>query len=206
MGRVKPQREHRAVAVGEDLHQRWYQVLLRGPTKVEYLFLEHSQEPVPPVEPSRDALVAITTHFWDWIWWLATKASVGRDDLVAEHLPQLDAHLLRPMGVATTPRNIDAAIGAFVACRDALEDEYGISVPRALEDVVRRGIRRVQRGRSMTPRPQPLLLPREAVAQVPSVGAVSGRDGTTMLSATENCRLTGAGARSRLESAPRLRR
>jgi hypothetical protein len=119
-----------------------YQVLLRGPTKVEYLFLEHSQEPMPPVEPGRDTLVAINTHFWDWIWWLATKASVGRDDLVAHHLPQLDAHLLRPMGVTTMPKSIDAAIDLFVARRDALEGEYGVSVPRALEDEVRRGIRR----------------------------------------------------------------
>jgi hypothetical protein len=121
-----------------------YQVLLRGPTKVEYLFLGHSQEPMPPVEPSSDTLVAINTHFWDWIWWLATKASVGRDDVVAEHLPQLDAHLLRPMGVATTPKSIDAAIDAFVARRDALEGACGVSVPRALEDEVRRGISRVE--------------------------------------------------------------
>jgi predicted nucleotidyltransferase len=39
-----------------------YQVLLRGPTKVEYLFLEHSQEPMPPLDPSADTLVAINTH------------------------------------------------------------------------------------------------------------------------------------------------
>ena len=44
-----------------------YQVLLRGPTKVEYLFLEHSQDAMPPVTPSKDTLVAIDTHFWDWI-------------------------------------------------------------------------------------------------------------------------------------------
>jgi hypothetical protein len=120
-----------------------YQVLLRGPTKVEYLFLGHSQQPAPPVQPGRDTLVAIDTHFWDWIWWLATKAAVGRDDLVAEHLPQLAAHLLRPMGVTAIPKSTDAAIAAFVARRDALEAEYGISVPRALEDEVRRGIGRI---------------------------------------------------------------
>ena len=28
-----------------------YQVLLRGPTIVEYLFLDHSQEPMPAPEP-----------------------------------------------------------------------------------------------------------------------------------------------------------
>jgi hypothetical protein len=81
-----------------------YQVMLRGPTKVEYLFLEQSQDPMAPVNPSRETLVAINTHFWDWIWWLATKASVGRSDLVAEHLPQLHRHLLGPLGVATVRR------------------------------------------------------------------------------------------------------
>jgi hypothetical protein len=121
-------------------HFRVYQVLLFGPTKVEYLFRHHSQDPMPPVEPSEDALVAINTHFWDWIWWLATKSAVGRNDLVAEHLPQLHEHLLRPLGVAAVPETIDAAIQAFVARRDALEGEYGISVPRPLEDEVRRGI------------------------------------------------------------------
>jgi hypothetical protein len=55
-------------------------------------------------------LAAIDTHFWDWIWWLATKASIGRDDLVSEHLPQLHGHLLRPMGIDTPPTSIDDAI------------------------------------------------------------------------------------------------
>jgi hypothetical protein len=120
-----------------------YQVLLRGPTKVEYLFLEHSQDAMVPVNPSRETLVAINTHFWDWIWWLATKATVGRHDLVSEHLTQLYGHLLRPMGVETVPENIEAAIHAFLARRDELERHYGLSVPRALEGEVRRGIRRI---------------------------------------------------------------
>jgi hypothetical protein len=139
------------VAPLEPLGQQWepmghfpvYQVLLPGPTKVEYLFLEFSQTAMPPVSPSKETLIAIDTHFWDWIWWLATKASVGRDDLVAEHMPQLYEHLLRPIGVQTEPDSIAAAIAAFVPRRDELEREYGVSVPRALEDEVRRGIRRV---------------------------------------------------------------
>jgi hypothetical protein len=120
-----------------------YQVLLRGPTKVEYLFLEHSQYAMPPVNPSKETLFAINTHFWDWIWWLATKATVGRQDLVAEHVTQLYGHLLRPMGVETVPESIGAAIRAFLARRDELERHCGLSVPRALEDEVRRGIRRI---------------------------------------------------------------
>ena len=139
------------VAPLDPLGQQWepmghfpvYQVLLRGPTKIEYLFLDHEQEPLPPPSPSSTTLPAIDTHFWDWIWWLATKASIGRDDLVAEHLPQLHGHLLRPMGIEAVPASIQEAIEDFVARRDALEREYAVSVPRALEDEVRRGIRRI---------------------------------------------------------------
>jgi hypothetical protein len=139
------------VAPLEPLAQQWeplghfpvYQLLLPGPTKIEYLFLDHAQEAMPPVTPSASTLVAIDTHFWDWTWWLATKAAAGRADLVSEHLRQLYRHLLRPMGVQTVPASIAAAVDAFVARRDALEREYGISVPRALEHEVRRGMRRI---------------------------------------------------------------
>ena len=53
-----------------------------------------------PVNPGKDTLDAINTHFWDWIWLVADQGqAAGRSDLVAEHLPQLYRHLLRPMGV-----------------------------------------------------------------------------------------------------------
>jgi predicted nucleotidyltransferase len=120
-----------------------YQVLLRGPIKVEYLFLEYSQGPAPPVTPAPATLLVIDNHFWDWIWWIATKASIGRDDLVAEHLRQLHEYLLRPMGVEAAPETIDAAIAEFLVRRDVLAQAYGLSVPRALETEVRAGIRRV---------------------------------------------------------------
>lgn len=120
-----------------------YQVMLHGPTKVEYLFLEQSQHAMPPAIPSKATLVAINTHFWDWIWWLATKAAAGRHDLVSEHLPQLYRHLLRPLGVRTVPGDVDAAIHEFLARRDALEREYGVAVPRGLENEIRRGIDRI---------------------------------------------------------------
>jgi hypothetical protein len=139
------------VAPLHPLGQQWepmghfpvYQVLLRGPVKIEYLFLGQSQDPMPPREPRRDTLPAINTHFWDWIWWLTTKAAIGRRDLVAEHMPQLYAQLLRPMGINAVPASIDSAVEVFVAGRNALEEEFGISVDRALENEVRHGIDRV---------------------------------------------------------------
>jgi predicted nucleotidyltransferase len=143
----------RLVAPLEALGEQWeplghfpvYQVLLRGPTKVEYLFLDVVQDPRPPMRPSPETLPAINTHFWDWMWWLITKASVGRQDLVAEHMPQMYAHLLQPMGIAAAPASLDEAIAAFVARRDALEHEYGVYLPRALEHEVLNGKRRVSR-------------------------------------------------------------
>jgi hypothetical protein len=120
-----------------------YTVILRGPTIVEYLFLDHSQEPQPPVMPSRETLSAIDTHFWQWLWWLATKASIGRDDLLEQHWPVMYGHLLAPVGADTVPDAIEGAISAFVVRRRALEREYAVAVPRALEREVRRGIRRL---------------------------------------------------------------
>ena len=133
------------VAPLEPLGEQWepmghfpvYQVVLRGPTKLEYLFLDESQEAMPALVPGPDTLAAINNHFWDWMWWLITKDAAGRGDLVAEHMPQMHAHLLRPLGVEEVPAGIDEAIAAFVARRDALEREYGVSVPRALEDEIR---------------------------------------------------------------------
>jgi predicted nucleotidyltransferase len=118
-------------------HLPVYQVMPRGPTKLEYLFLDESQEAMPAPQPGPDTLGAINTHFWDWIWWLITKDAAGRHDLMAEHTPPLHAHLLSPLGVESVPAGIDEAIAAFVARRDALERDYGVSVPRALEEEIR---------------------------------------------------------------------
>jgi hypothetical protein len=139
------------VAPLEPLSEQWepmghfpvYQLLLRGPTKVEYLFLDETQEAMPALVPGPDTLAALNTHFWDWTWWIATKQAAGRDDLVAEHLPQLYGHLLRPLGIEAVPRDLDESISAFVARRDALEREFGVSVDRALEAEIRRGIERI---------------------------------------------------------------
>jgi hypothetical protein len=62
---------------------------------------------------------------------------------VAEHLPQLFGHLLRPIGVTERPADVEAAIDAFLSRRDELERDYGVTVSRALEREVRAGIRRL---------------------------------------------------------------
>jgi hypothetical protein len=62
---------------------------------------------------------------------------------VAEHLLQLFDYSLRPIGVAEPPADIDAAIDEFESRRDELERDYGLSLPRVLEEEVRAGIRRL---------------------------------------------------------------
>jgi hypothetical protein len=140
------------VAPLHPLSQQWepmgsfpvYQVLLPGLTKIEYLFLDRSQDPRPPLRPGRDTLVAINTHFWDWIWWITTKAAAGRTDLVVEHLAQLHAQILEPMGISPAPTSIGSAVQVFVERRNALEGEFGLTVDRQLEREVRQGIHRLQ--------------------------------------------------------------
>jgi hypothetical protein len=51
------------------------------------------------------------------------------------------------MGISAVPASIESAIDAFVARRNALEEEFGVSVDRALENEVRHGIDRVLRER-----------------------------------------------------------
>jgi hypothetical protein len=46
---------------------------------------------------------------------------------------QLDAHLLRRMGVTTIAKSIDAAIDACVSRRDPVEREYGITSTDAMD-------------------------------------------------------------------------
>ncbi len=94
-----------------------YMVLVPGPTKIEYLFLDRSQAARPPVTPGADTLVAIDAHFWDWVWWLATKASVGRSDLVAGHMPRIHAHILGPIGADAVPADLGAAIAEYLSRR-----------------------------------------------------------------------------------------
>ena len=90
--------------------------------------MDHSQQAMPAPKPGSETLDAINTHFWDWLWWIATKASIGKNDRVREHLTQLFGHLLRPIGFTEPPVDIAAAIHAFVNRRDELEQDYGVTV------------------------------------------------------------------------------
>ena len=142
----------RLVACLDPIAEQWdpyathacYMLMLRGPRKVDLLFLDEKRELSPPWEASRETLEAMDRHFWDWILWLEQKRTRGDADVLADGLEHMHACLLRPLGVAAEPGSIAEAIDLFVEARGRLESAYGISVPRALEEEVLPAVRRRQ--------------------------------------------------------------
>jgi hypothetical protein len=143
----------RLVAPLRPLAEQWdpyasyacYMLMLRGPTKVDLLFLDEHRDWLPPWTPSAETLAAIDRHFWDWIMWLEQKRSGGYEEVFTTGLDNMHELMLRPMGVAAGPRSVTAAINAYVVARDRLEREFGVSVSRDLEHEVRPVVLRRQR-------------------------------------------------------------
>jgi hypothetical protein len=136
------------VAPLQPLVQQWdplsrhkaYLLLLRGPVKVDLLFDEpHQQE--PPWEVRADSLQLIEGHFWDWLYWLASKHHAGKLAVVAEELAKMQRHLLGPLGVSRIPDGIEQAISLYVEARQAAETRFNVTIHRDLEHEIRRGLR-----------------------------------------------------------------
>jgi hypothetical protein len=114
-----------------------YMLMLRGPLKLDLLFLGRANEPRPPWTLSRETLAPIDDHFWDWVLWLASKDRAGgRDELVHEQLSLLHEMLLAPMGAASRPRSLEEAVRTYLFVRDIAERRFGVKVDRALGDEV----------------------------------------------------------------------
>ncbi|HEY1356997.1 MAG TPA: hypothetical protein VGF21_01715 [Thermoleophilaceae bacterium] len=108
-------------------------LMLRGPVKVDFLFLDEPNPPAPPWKVTAETLPAIDDHFWDWILWLVSK--LGRDELVASQLRLMHEHLLGPLGAPSPPATPAAALAAYLALRSepsALEREVRPTVEGAL--------------------------------------------------------------------------
>ena len=142
----------RLVACFDPIAEQWdrysthacYMLMLRGPTKIDLLFLDEKREWSPPWVASRETLEAMDRHFWDWILWLEQKRTRGDVDVLARGLEHMHECLLRPLGVVAPPGTIAEAVDRFVEERGRLESAYGISVPRALEEEVLPAVRRRQ--------------------------------------------------------------
>jgi hypothetical protein len=114
-----------------------FMLILRGPMKVDLLFLDEKQAWAPPWEPAPDNLGSIDRHFWDWILWLEQKRRGGKDDVLAASLAQMHQLLLHPMGARVQPATVSEAAVIYLDRRAALEATFGIEVPRQLEREVR---------------------------------------------------------------------
>jgi hypothetical protein len=139
------------VAPLEPLARQWdrlsphptYMLMLRGPLKVDLLFLGRVNEPQPPWRVTHASLPGIDRHFWDWALWLASKDRPGdHEGLVAEQLELMHEHLLAPLGAHEPPDGVERAVRTDVVARERAEREHGVKIDRALGDEVLGGLRR----------------------------------------------------------------
>ena len=129
------------IAQWDRLSRTWcYMLILTGPVEVDLIFGQ-PHAALPPWQPSASTLRGIDDHFWDWLYWLASKHLVGKQDVVAQEFVRMAHHLLRPLGVDHTPETIAATALLYIAARRAAENRLGVVVSRALEDAVRPGLR-----------------------------------------------------------------
>lgn len=119
-----------------------YMLMLRGPVKVDFLFLGLPNEQAAPWVAEPETLAGIDAHFWDWIIWIASKREHGLDAVVAEHLALLHEHVLKPMGVERAPESTESAARAYAGAREELERRFSIAVDRELGDEVAGALRR----------------------------------------------------------------
>jgi predicted nucleotidyltransferase len=126
----------------DPLSDRWnYMVMLRGPVKVD-LIIELPHDIGPPWEVTAETLSALDHHFWDWTLWLAAKRSRGETDMVTDELGKMFDYLLAPLGVASPPTTIEAAIETYLLHRAASASATGADVDPEMGRQVRNAIER----------------------------------------------------------------
>jgi hypothetical protein len=114
-----------------------YMLILRGPVKVDLLFLDERREWSPPWSPSVETLETIDRHFWDWILWVEQKRRHGERATLLTSLGHMHELMLGQLGVRQAPRSVAEAVGAYVEARAALERHFRTTVSRELEGEVR---------------------------------------------------------------------
>ena len=117
-------------------------LMLPGPAKIDLIFPSEKRKWSGPWHPSPETLKAIDCHFWDWIVWLEQKRRGGRQRAFDSSLGDMFELLLGPMGVSVRPFSVPEAVESFLGARAALEERFGVRVPRALENEVRPALTR----------------------------------------------------------------
>jgi hypothetical protein len=119
-----------------------YMLMLPGAIKIDLFPGDERRELEPPWKPDASNLAAIDAHFWDWVLWLGSKALHQQHELVEAELRKLYDNLLGPLGVATPPTTIDAAVTEFRSARERLERRWNISIDRRLGDEISLALQR----------------------------------------------------------------
>jgi hypothetical protein len=131
----------RLLAPLDPLSQQWdrlserfcWMLMLRGPVKVDLIFIDEPHVQEPPWVSVAENLGGIEAHFWDWMLWLRNKKAKAENGTVARELQTLFDHLLAPLGVVTVPSSIGEAVASYRSARNKAETRFGRSVNRELE-------------------------------------------------------------------------
>jgi predicted nucleotidyltransferase len=114
-------------------------LMLRGPLKLDLLFLGRVNEARPPWTLSAETLPGIDDHFWDWALWLASKQH--DPELSRSQRALMHSQLLAPLGVPRAPVSVDDAVALYLEARERAEAELGMRVRRALGEEVLKALR-----------------------------------------------------------------
>jgi hypothetical protein len=124
------------------LSETWcWMLILRGPVKVDLIFLDEPHVMEGPWEPSAETLPGIDDHFWDWALWLRSKEASGKDEQLAAELDKLQVYLLGPLGVERVPSSVAEAVDAYLEARGRAERQFGRTVSRELEQAAAPSLR-----------------------------------------------------------------
>lgn len=134
---------HPLAAFWEPLSERaGYMVVMSGPVKVDLFPVGARRQIQPPWVPSAGTLGAIDAHFWDWILWLGSKSLRGERELVGDELAKMHWFLLGPLGVVSSPTDLQDAIASYRQAQAEASEFLGVVVDPALGQQVSEALRR----------------------------------------------------------------
>jgi hypothetical protein len=111
-----------------------YMLMLRGPLKLDLLFLGRVNDPRGPWIATPDTLPGIDDHFWDWVLWLKSKQH--RVELSRSQRLLMHTQLLGPVGAPRPPTGVEDAVTLYLEARTRAERVFGVRVDRTLGDEV----------------------------------------------------------------------